>query len=117
MDASNVRFRDYAADSVEGTLSSRDDLVNFSEIGGGKISGSITLNETSSSLNSQVHLLAEKIDAAALNKYATLPEGFLRGQIDRLNVDGSGVLDTPHSWTGTIAAHIDNFHEGELGFD
>jgi len=88
-----------------------------SEIGGGKISGSITLNETSSSLNSQVHLLAEKIDAAALNKYAGLPEGFLRGEIARLSVDGNGVLDTPRSWIGTLAAHIDNFRKEELGFE
>ena len=54
-----------------------------SEIGGGKISAAITFSETRSSLNSEMHLLAEKVDAAALNKYATLPEGFLHGEIER----------------------------------
>jgi hypothetical protein len=88
-----------------------------SEIGGGKISGSITFSETVSSLNSEVHLLAEKVDAAALNKYATLPEGFLHGEIERLNIDGNGVLDSPRTWTGTAAAQMNNFGEQEFGFD
>jgi autotransporter translocation and assembly factor TamB len=93
-------------------------LLNLdSAVGGGKITGSAVWSETPTSLNSKIHLLAENVDAAALNKYATLPEGFLRGNIERLIIDGSGVLDSPRTWTGTVAAQIHNFRVQEAGFD
>jgi hypothetical protein len=93
-------------------------LLNLdSAVGGGKITGSAVWSETPTSLNSKIHLLAENVDAAALNKYATLPEGFLRGNIERLNIDGSGVLDSPRTWTGAVAAQIHSFRVQETGFD
>jgi TamB, inner membrane protein subunit of TAM complex len=88
-----------------------------SEIGGGKFSASILLKETLSSLNSQIHLLVDKVDAAALNKYAGLPDGFLRGEIERFSIDGNGVLDNPSTWTGSLAGKINNFHQQDVGFD
>jgi TamB, inner membrane protein subunit of TAM complex len=86
-------------------------------VGDGTISSAITLNETSSSLDTKVHLLAENIPAAALNKYLTLPEDFLRGDIERLVIDGTGVLGAPRSWRGTVAARVNTFQAEAIGFD
>ena len=58
-----------------------------SAIGGGTLSGSITMTQTSSSLNTKVRLLGETIAATALNKYLDLPEGFIGGQIERVRTD------------------------------
>jgi len=85
-----------------------------SEIGGRKISGSLTLNETSSP-ESQVHLLARKIDAAALNKYAGCRKDSLRGEIARIKVSmvtECSILPLLDRYT---AAHLDNFRKEELG--
>ena len=77
-------------------------------IGAGTISGSMTLNETRSSLNTKIHLLAERIEAAALSKYLGLPEGFIGGQIERFSLDGTGMLNKPNSWTATMSAQAND---------
>ena len=86
-------------------------------IGAGTISGSMTLNETRSSLNTRVHLLGERIEAAALNKYLGLPEGFIGGQIKRLDIDGTGVLNRPSTWSGTMSAEASNLRDQQITFD
>src|ERR1700737_4877098 len=53
-------------------------------IGAGTISSSITLSETASSLQTKLHLLAENVAVGALNKYLTLPEDFMSGEIQRV---------------------------------
>ena len=74
-------------------------------IGGGTISSSITLSETASSLKTTLHLLAENVGADALNKYPTLPENFMSGEIQRVIVDGTGVLrDTAYLERHTFRA-------------
>src|SRR6266404_2539840 len=88
-----------------------------SAIGGGKLSGSITVNQTRSSLNAKVHLLGETIAANALNKYFDLPEHFIDGQIERASVDLAGVLNLPSSWNGTISAQMNNLRHQEMVFD
>src|SRR5712692_4320262 len=67
-------------------------------IGAGTISTSITLSSTKSSLQTKLHLLAENVAAEALNKYLTLPADFMRGEIERFGIDGTGVIGTPRTW-------------------
>src|SRR6266446_3541137 len=86
-------------------------------MGAGTISGSMTLNETRSSLNTKVHLLGERIEAAVLNKYLGLPEGFIGGQIKRLDIEGTGVLNRPSTWSGTVSAEASNLREQQIIFD
>jgi translocation-and-assembly-module (TAM) inner membrane subunit TamB-like protein len=86
-------------------------------IGGGTISSSITLSETASSLKTTLHLLAENVAADVLNKYLTLPENFMSGEIQRVIVDGTGVLGTPRTWNGTLSARVNNFLGQEIAFD
>jgi hypothetical protein len=86
-------------------------------IGAGTISGLMTLNETRSSLNTKVHFLGERIEAAALNKYLGLPEGFISGQIERFSLDGTGVLNRPSTWSGTMSAQANNLRRQQITFD
>src|SRR5713226_4827121 len=88
-----------------------------SAIGGGKLSGSVTMTQTSSSLNTKVRLLGETIAATALNKYLDLPEGFIGGQIERVKVDLAGVLNLPSSWSGTMSAQMSNLRRQQMVFD
>src|SRR5712691_7413223 len=86
-------------------------------IGAGTILTSITLSETESSLKTNLHLLAENVQVEALNKYLTLPEDFMHGEVERVIVDGTGVLGTPRTWNGTISARVNNFRGQEIAFD
>ena len=88
-----------------------------SEIGGGKISGSVALSETRSSLNTEIHLNAETVAADALNKYFGLSDGFARAEIARVNVDGTGVLNSPRTWNATATAQVSDFHGQGIVFD
>jgi autotransporter translocation and assembly factor TamB len=86
-------------------------------IGAGTISGSMTLNETRSSLNTKVHFLGERIQATALDKYLGLPEGFISGQIERFSLDGTGVLNKPNSWSATMSAKANDLRQQQITFD
>jgi len=113
-DQERIRLLNVDASKIaEKTLSMNLEAV----IGAGTISGSMTMNETRSSLNTKVHLLGERIDAAALNKYLGLPEGFIGGQIERFNLDGTGVLNKPNSWRGTMSAQANNLCQQQITFD
>jgi hypothetical protein len=113
-DQERIRSLNIDASKIESNiLSFQLDAV----IGAGTISTSITLSETESSLKTKLHLLAENVAAEALNKYLTLPENFMSGAIERVIVDGTGVLGTPRTWNGTLSARINNFREQEIAFD
>jgi autotransporter translocation and assembly factor TamB len=86
-------------------------------IGGGRVSGSAALSETRSSLNAKIHLDAAKVAADAFNKYAALPDGFVRGDIEQVVIDGSGLFDAPRTWEGSAAARINNLHSGKVELD
>jgi hypothetical protein len=88
-----------------------------SEIGGGKISSSVALSETRSSLNTEFHLNAESIALDALNKYFGLSDGFVRAEIARVNVDGTGVLNSPRTWNATVTTQVNDFHGQGIVFD
>lgn len=88
-----------------------------SEIGGGKISSSVALSETRSSLNTEFHLNAESIALDALNKYLGWPGGFMRGEIARVNFDGTGVINSPRTWNATVTAQVNDFHGRGIVFD
>ena len=64
-------------------------------IGGGQLSVSAGLNESASSLNTKVKLTAEKIAAESLNKFLLLPENYFSGEIERIALVGTGVIDSP----------------------
>jgi TamB, inner membrane protein subunit of TAM complex len=84
---------------------------------GGPFSASLWLQETGSSLNTRLQLTAERVPAQTLNKYLALPEGYLGGEIERLNVDLHGILSRPESWNGSASAQLSNFRHPQIALD
>jgi hypothetical protein len=85
-------------------------------IGGGQVSGSTTLSETKTSLDSKTHLTAVNVVAESLNKFLLLP-GYLSGQIEYLSLDGTGAIDAPRTWNGTISLRMSDVRRREIDFD
>jgi autotransporter translocation and assembly factor TamB len=86
-------------------------------VGAGPLSASAVLNETKSSLDAKIHLAAERVAADALNKFLILPENYLAGNIQRLVLDGTGTIDAPRTWNGTVSLQINDVHRREINFD
>jgi autotransporter translocation and assembly factor TamB len=86
-------------------------------VGGGQISASAELTETKTSLDMKVHLAADNVAAEALNKFVVFPENYLSGEIDRLALEGSGTIDAPRTWNGTLSLQINNVHRPAINFD
>lgn len=85
-------------------------------VGGGQISASSELTETKSSLDMKLHLAADKVAAEALNKFVVFPENYLSGEIDRLALEGSGTIDAPRTWNGTLSLQMSRVHRPEINF-
>ena len=86
-------------------------------IGGGQLSVSTALNETESSVNAKINVTAEKIAAESLNKFLLLPENCLSGEIERLALDGTGVIDSPRTWSGTLSLRVSDAHLPAMNFE
>jgi hypothetical protein len=86
-------------------------------IGGGQLSASAALNETNSALNAKVNVAAEKVAAESLNKFLFFPEGYLSGEIERLALDGTGVIDAPRTWSGTMSLQVSDVQRPEINFN
>jgi translocation-and-assembly-module (TAM) inner membrane subunit TamB-like protein len=86
-------------------------------IGGGQLSGSATLIETKSSLDTKIHLAAEKVAAESLNKFLIFPADYLSGEIDHLALDGTGVIDLPRTWSGTMSLQMSDVHGPAINFN
>ena len=86
-------------------------------IGGGQLSTSAALTETSSSLTGKINVAAQQIAAESLNKFLFLKEDSLSGKIERLAVDGAGTIDAPRTWIGAISLQISNVDRPEIHFD
>ena len=86
-------------------------------IGGGELSVSAALSETASSLNTKVNLAAEKIAADSLNKFLLFPENYFSGKIERLALVGTGVIDSPRTWSGTMSLRASDAQVPAINFD
>src|SRR4029450_1060953 len=86
-------------------------------VGGGQISAGAELTETKTSLDTKVHVAADKVAAEALNKFVVFPENYLSGEIDRLALEGSGTIDAPRTWNGTLSLQMSRVHRPEINFD
>ena len=86
-------------------------------VGAGTLSGSFALNEAQSSLNTDLRLRAENVPLGVINKYAALPEDFIRGHIEKLDVDLGGLISSPRTWQGKLIAQISNFQQRGTTFD
>ena len=79
-------------------------------IDGGQLSASAALTETQSSLDTKIHVDAEKIATESLNKFLVLPENYLSGEIEHLALTGAGVIDQPRTWSGSLSLQMSDVH-------
>jgi hypothetical protein len=86
-------------------------------IGGGQLSAAATFTETKSSLDTKIHLTAERVAAESLNKFLIFPAGALSGEIEHLALDGTGVIDQPRTWSGTMSLKMSDVHQPEIDFN
>jgi TamB, inner membrane protein subunit of TAM complex len=86
-------------------------------VGGGQISASAPITETKSSLDTKLHLTAEKVASEALNKFLIIPENYLSGEIERLALEATGTIDAPRIWNGTLSLQMNDVHRREINFD
>ncbi len=86
-------------------------------VGGGQISASAPITETKSSLDTKLHLTAEKVASEALNKFLIIPENYLSGEIERLALEATGTIDAPRTWNGILSLQMNDVHRSEINFD
>jgi len=114
--SNDERIRELRVDTSR--IAERKLAINLDySVGAGELSGSFALNEAQSSLNTDLHLHAENVPLGVINKYAALPEDFIRGQIEKLDVDLGGLISSPHTWQGKLIAQISNFQQRGTAFD
>ena len=92
-------------------------IVLTCAIGGGQLSASAALTETESSLDTKIHVAAEKVAAESLNKFLIFPAGALSGEIERFALDGKGVMDLPRTWSGMMSLQVSDVHQPEIDFN
>jgi autotransporter translocation and assembly factor TamB len=99
-------------------ISSRSvEVVLDASLAGGTVAGSAALSETARSLNTKLRLIAENISLDTLRGYLGRPPEFLTGEVDRLAIECSGVIDAPRTWSGTLEAQVSNLRQENLFFD
>jgi len=79
-------------------------------IGGGRLSAAGTLTETESSLDAKIHIAAEMLKAEAMNKFLFLPAGDVSGEIEHFSLNGTGLVDMPRTWSGTMSLRVSDVH-------
>ena len=115
LDSEN-QFRIVAADGSRLKSKSLEMAIDGT-VGGGTLTGSWSLSETKTSLQTRVRLTGTNISLEALSKDLNLPAGALGGNLERLAIEWSGTLDKPRSWNGNISANIKNLQSGGFVFD
>ena len=114
--ADNERFRSVHIDASQ--IAARKLAINFDyTVNAGNISGSVKLHEAQTSLETNVRIRGVKVPVDAINKFAALPEGWMRGQMEKFDVDLSGLLSSPATWNGSLAAELTDFHQEQTAFD
>jgi hypothetical protein len=94
---------------IHETRQARLDMTLAAQIGGGKLTAAMKLLEKDSSILQETYLEMNGLDANAVSKYATLPDGIIGGRIDQLegNLVGSSVK--PDTCSGGVTAQISEF--------
>src|SRR5204862_3830216 len=70
-----------------------------------------------SSLDTNVRVRGANVSLDAINKFVALPEGWMSGQLEKIDVDLSGLLSSPATWNGSVSAELTDFHQEQTAFD
>ena len=71
----------------------------------------ITLRESHESLDTNVRIRSEKVPLSAINKFAALPQDWLRGSLEKFDVDLAGLVSSPATWNGNLTAIVKDFRQ------
>ena len=113
--ADEERFRSINFDASQ--IAARKLAINFDyAVASGNISASIMLHEAQTSLETNVRIRGANVPADAINKFVALPDGWMRGQMKKVDVDLSGLLSSPATWNGNVAAELTDFHQEQTAF-
>ena len=114
--ADDERFRSINFDASQ--IAARKLAINFDyAVADGTVNGAIVLQESHDSLDTNVRLRSEKVPLSAINKFAALPQDWLRGSLEKFDVDVSGLLSSPATWNGTITTAVKDFRQEQTAFD
>jgi autotransporter translocation and assembly factor TamB len=114
--ADDERFRSIIFDASE--IAARKLAINFDyTVADGNVNCALLLRESHGSLDSNVRIRSEKVPLAAINKFAALPQDWLRGRIEKFDVDLAGLLSSPATWNGSLTATIKDFRQEQTAFD
>ena len=86
-------------------------------LGGGHAAGTFSMRQQETSIGVAVKFSAERVGLAPLAKFFGKTEKDFSGDVERVDVDLHGLLNAPHSWTGTATATVNEFTEDNLRFD
>jgi autotransporter translocation and assembly factor TamB len=93
------------------------EVVLDASLAHGTVAGSLALRETPHSLDTKLRLVAENVSLDTLRGYIGRPPEFLAGDVQRLAIQGNGVINAPRTWTGSLQAQINNLRQEKLFFD
>ena len=83
----------------------------------GRITGSLLLREAQGSLETTIQVHGGDTPIAALNKFVALPENWMRGELEKVDVDLGGLLSSPATWNGKMVAEVRDFRQQSSAFD
>ena len=83
----------------------------------GTVAGSAALSEVGPSLEVRTRIAVENVSLGTLRGYLGRPPGFLEGDVEHLTLEAHGTINAPRTWTGTLAAQVNNLRQEALLLD
>ncbi|MGI9088238.1 MAG: translocation/assembly module TamB domain-containing protein [Chthoniobacterales bacterium] len=93
------------------------DLSFDGVVAGGKMSGSLALGEKKSALHTDVNFSVNDTSIDAVARYFGEANPGTKGDVRQLQIKGSGIPDSPQTWTGSVTGEINNLVAGGATFD
>ncbi|MFN2541748.1 MAG: translocation/assembly module TamB domain-containing protein [Chthoniobacterales bacterium] len=83
----------------------------------GRFTAALQLREAQGSLEATLHIDGGEFPLRALNKFIARPDDWMRGELKKVDVDLSGMLSSPVTWTGSAFAEVEDVRQQFGGFE
>jgi TamB, inner membrane protein subunit of TAM complex len=114
--ADNERFQSITVDASE--IGARKlAIASDYRISDGNLVTSVGVREAQGSLETNVRITGARVPLDVLNKFFALPEDWMRGEIQKVDIDITGLANSPATWVGNIAAEVANFQQEHTAID
>jgi hypothetical protein len=112
----NEQLRSFSVDASQ--IASRKLTIAFAYVAAaGHVSGTIAAQESQSSLQTNVRIEGANLPLSIINKYAALPDNFIQGELAIMDLNISGLLSSPQTWSGTAHLQINNLRQENTSLD